>query len=203
MEGEYQQGNPGREGAEDKEDSIDHERHSQSLAPVARLEVGIEAETDSDEYDFYTNTIRNADIGSITEEGEETPYQSEESVEFVEAPIISSTHDPSVDEGWSKDNEETEEEKVGRFFETARSSVTHHWEEYNEGTEEKEECVGEFEVVVEERLFSEVGQGVFDGQANEDEGDKGCGERTDGQWGILDSLDESSEECFHRTILAY
>jgi hypothetical protein len=119
-------------------------------------------EEDDGESDFDTNAIGNADFRSIAKEGEEPRDEAADSIEFIETPIPCTAGDIPVEDRRSEDDEETEEEDIGRCFERGSPEMGEQGEKEEEGEEEEEEGMGEFEEEIEKRARRESSDGVLD-----------------------------------------
>ncbi len=190
-------GDPGGEGAEYEERGIGQESDEKYLSYMFGFQVGIETESEGGKHDLDSHTIGDADIRRITKESEETLKEPDESVEFVETPIVASPHNPSVDDGRGEDDEKAKKEDIGSLFQITGSGEADQGEHDEERTEKEEKSMSEFEEKKEKRLFAEIGQGVFYRQAGDNESEKCHYERAEGEWGVFDTLDESGEKVFH------
>jgi hypothetical protein len=176
LEGEDQESDPRRKGAEDEQGGIGEKRGEKALAYTSRLEEGVEAERDGHQDHFDPDAVGDADIGRVPEESEEALEKSSESVKLIKAPEVPPLEDPGVDNGRGKNDEKTEKQNVSCLFQIDGTGPPDDRKHDQEGAEEKEEGVGKFEEEKEERAFPEEPESVLYGETGDDERKKGHAE---------------------------
>lgn len=120
-----------------------------------------------------------------------------ETIESIEAPVVASAHDPSVDDGRCEDDEKTEEEDIGSFFEIGCAGESDDRQDQDEGAEKKQEGMSEFEEKIEKSIFVEIPERVFNKQAGENQSKKSRHERRERERRVFDIFDGSDEKVFH------
>jgi len=164
---------------------------------VVGFEVGITAKKKGDEYDFNADTVGDANIRGISEECEEAPEETNQSVKFVKTPKVLPAEDDLVYNGRSQDDKETKEEHVSCLFESHFASKAYDGEEEEKRTQKKEKRMGKLKKKKEKGVFYKESKGTFYRQSTDDKSKKSKNEQREGKRRLFNTPDEFLKKFLH------